>query len=114
MVIYRHLPDKAAVLDGVAELVPADLTVDVDDPDGAHQLRVVAREFRRLALAHPNVVPLVVTRPLGTPLGLRPPSVTRPLEGMLTLLVRAGFEDAVATRPTRCCGWACTRHHRQR
>ncbi|WP_433657574.1 TetR/AcrR family transcriptional regulator C-terminal domain-containing protein [Nocardia sp. CA-128927] len=96
MVIYRHVPNKAAVLDGVAEIVFAQLSVDPTDTDWVAQLRKVARDFRGLALAHPKVVPLLVTRPLATPLGLRPTSVVRPLEDMLALLTRAGFAGADA------------------
>ena len=91
MILYRHAPNKAALLDGVAEIVLAQLKVDPSDPDWAGQLRAVARDYRRLALAHPHVVPLLVTRPLATPLGLRPPGTLRPLEDILTLLTRAGF-----------------------
>ncbi len=36
-------------------------------------------------------MPLIVTRPLATPLGLRPPGTLRPLEDILALLTRAGF-----------------------
>ena len=68
MILYRHAPNKAALLDGVAEMVLAQLKVDPADPDWAGQLRAVARGYRALALAHPNVVPLLVTRPLATPL----------------------------------------------
>ncbi|MBF6132524.1 TetR/AcrR family transcriptional regulator C-terminal domain-containing protein [Nocardia otitidiscaviarum] len=96
MVIYRHVPNKAAVLDGVAEIVFARLTVDPTDADWARQLRGIARDFRGLALAHPHVVPLLVTRPLATPLGMRPPAVVRPLEDILELLTRAGFSGADA------------------
>jgi AcrR family transcriptional regulator len=91
MIIYRHAPNKAALLDGVAETVLAQLKVDPGDPDWAAQLRAIARDYRRLALAHPHVVPLLVTRPLATPLALRPPGTLRPLEDVLTLLIRAGF-----------------------
>src|ERR1700723_1689924 len=91
MILYRHAPGKAALLDGVAETVLAQLRVDSADPDWVGQLREVARRFRKLALAHPNVVPLIVTRPLATPLGLRPPGTLRPLEDILALLTRAGF-----------------------
>ena len=91
MILYRRAPNKAALLDGVAETVLAQLTVDSADPDWAAQLRTVARGYRALALAHPNVVPLLVTRPLATPLALRPPGTLRPLEDILTLLTRAGF-----------------------
>ncbi|MET9487725.1 TetR/AcrR family transcriptional regulator C-terminal domain-containing protein [Nocardia sp. NPDC006630] len=96
MVIYRHVPNKAAVLDGVAEIVFAQLTVDATDTDWAARLRVVARDFRQLALAHPRVVPVLVTRPLATPLGLRPKAVVRPLEDILDLLTNAGFSGAEA------------------
>jgi AcrR family transcriptional regulator len=91
MILYRHAANKAAVLDGVAETVLAQLHVDPTDPDWDAQLRTVARAYRALALAHPHVVPLLVTRPLATPLGLRPPGTLRPLEDILTLLTRAGF-----------------------
>ena len=91
MTLYRHAANKMALLDGVAELVLSKLTVDPNDPDWVGQLRQVARDYRGLALAHPKVVPLLVTRPLATPLGLRPRGTLRPLEEVLTLLTRAGF-----------------------
>jgi AcrR family transcriptional regulator len=93
MILYRHAPNKAALLDGVAEIVLAQLKVDPADPDWAAQLRAIARDYRRLALAHPHVVPLLVTRPLATPLALRPQGTLRPLEDVLELLTRAGFSD---------------------
>jgi AcrR family transcriptional regulator len=96
MNLYRHAPSKAALLDGVTEIVLAQLSVDPADPDWAGQLRAVGRDFRRLALAHPHVVPLLVTRPLATPLGLRPRGTLRHLEDILTLLTRAGFSGADA------------------
>src|ERR1700721_1714284 len=85
MILYRHAPGKAALLDGVVETVLARLKVDPADPDWTAQLRGVAREYRALALAHPNVVPLLVTRPLATPLALRPRGTLRPLEHLLPL-----------------------------
>jgi len=91
MILYRHAPAKAALLDGVVETVLGQLKVDPAAPDWAAQLRAVARQYRALALAHPNVVPLLVTRPLATPLALRPRGTLRPLEDVLDLLTRAGF-----------------------
>ena len=91
MSLYRYAANKAALLDGVAELVLEQLTVDTTDDDWESQLRTVARTYRDLALAHPQVVPLLVTRPLATPLALRPLGTLRPLESILQLLTRAGF-----------------------
>jgi AcrR family transcriptional regulator len=91
MALYRHAPNKAALLDGVTEIVLEQLVVDTEDGDWTSRLRAVARSFRRLALDHPHVVPLLVTRPLSTPLGLRPLGTLRPLENILGLLTRAGF-----------------------
>jgi AcrR family transcriptional regulator len=91
MILYRHATGKAALLDGVVETVLAQLHVNPAAPDWAAQLRTVARDYRALALAHPNVVPLLVTRPLATPLALRPRGTLRPLEDILALLTRAGF-----------------------
>ena len=96
MILYRHARNKAALLDGVAETVLAQLKVDATDPDWLAQLRTVARNYRALALAHPHTVPLIVTRPLATPLGLRPLGTLRPLEDVLTLLTRAGFSGPEA------------------
>jgi hypothetical protein len=96
VIVYRHALGKAALLDGVAETVLAQLRVDSADPDWAGQLREVARRFRALALAHPHVVPLIVTRPLATPFGLRPAGTLRPLEDILALLTRAGFSGPAA------------------
>ncbi|MFE5704226.1 TetR/AcrR family transcriptional regulator C-terminal domain-containing protein [Rhodococcus koreensis] len=96
MTLYRHAPNKAALLDGIAEMVLEQLVVDTDDGDWVAQLREVARSFRRLALDHPQVVPLLVTRPLATPLGLRPLGTLRPLENILSLLTGAGFTGADA------------------
>lgn len=96
MALYRLAANKAAVLDGVAEIVLEQLTVDTSDPDWRHQLRMIARDFRRIAVDHPNVVPLLVTHPLATPLGLRPVGTLRPLERILSLLTRADFTGADA------------------
>ncbi|MGH3886263.1 MAG: TetR/AcrR family transcriptional regulator C-terminal domain-containing protein [Pseudonocardiaceae bacterium] len=96
MALYRYSPNRAALLDGVAELVLSQLVIPNGDRDWQAQLRQTAHDFRRLALAHPNVVPLLVTRLLSTPLGLRPLGTLRPLEQLLALLIGAGFAPADA------------------
>ena len=96
MALYRYAANKNALLDGVVELVMGQARLDPTDPDWAGQLRIFARDFRDVAIAHPHVVPLMVTRPLATPLALRPLGTLRPLESTLELLTRAGFSDVEA------------------
>ncbi len=91
MSLYRYAANRADLLDGVTEQVLDKLTIFPHDPDWQAQLRKIAHDLRLLALRHPNVVPLLVTRPLSTPLGLRPLGTLRPLEQILTLLIEAGF-----------------------
>ena len=94
MALYRHAKSKAALLDAVVEKVLAPLTIDSNDPDWIGQLRIAARDYRRLVLAHPHVVPLLVALPANSPLALRPRGTLRPLESILALLTRAGFTGA--------------------
>ena len=91
MSLYRYAANRAALLDGVTELVLDELAIIGEDRDWQGQLRRIAHDLRLLALRHPNVVPLLVTRPLSTPLGLRPLGTLRPLEQILSLLIDAGF-----------------------
>ena len=46
MILYRHTPGKAALLDGVAETVLAQLRVDSADPDWAGRCVPAARSSR--------------------------------------------------------------------
>src|SRR5687767_9030392 len=96
MSLYRYAANRAALLDGVTELVLNELAIFPDNKDWQTQLRRIAHDLRLLALRHPNVVPLLVTRPLSTPLGLRPLGTLRPLEQILSLLTEAGFDPADA------------------
>ena len=101
MALYRYAVNREALLDGVAELVWAGLVIPTDTGDWSAQLRSTAHEFRRLALDHPYVVPLLVTRPLRTPLALRPKGTLRPLEDIIGLLTQAGFTPQEALRAYR-------------
>lgn len=97
MSLYRYAANRAALLDGVAETVLNELPAAEEEQDWQDGLRRTAHELRGIALRHPNAVPLLVTRPLSTPLGLRPLGALRPMERTLGLLTEAGFaqEDAL-------------------
>ncbi|WP_173401042.1 TetR/AcrR family transcriptional regulator C-terminal domain-containing protein [Arthrobacter sp. H41] len=95
MALYRYAANRDALLDGLTELVLGQLNIP-PVADWQDQLRRTAHDFRDLALRHPHVVPLLVTRPLSTPLGLRPPGALRPLEQLMALLTKAGFDSTGA------------------
>ena len=61
----------------------------------------MAHTFRRVALAHPHVAPLLLTRPLSGPLALRPLGTLRQLEDLLELFVTAGFDPQGALHAAR-------------
>jgi AcrR family transcriptional regulator len=100
MRLYRFAASKEELLDGVVELVLAELEVPRSG-NWEDVLRRTAHGYRQIALAHPHVVPLMVTRPLATPLALRPLGTLRPLEDLLALLVRAGFDERGALHAYR-------------
>jgi AcrR family transcriptional regulator len=95
MALYRYAPDRAALLDGIVELVLTELDLadgeGIEDGNWQTQLRRGAHSFRSLALAHPHVFSLFLSRPISTPLALRAPATLRPLERLLRLLSANGF-----------------------
>lgn len=96
MALYRYAESRDALLDGVVESVMEQLVSAPTTGNWATELRRMAHDFRKLALAHPRMVPLLVTRPLATPLGMRPLGTLRPLEMLLGLLIDAGFSASDA------------------
>lgn len=103
MRMYRYASSKEDLLDGIVEFAMAELPVPAVPADGEWEeaLRHAAHAFRALALAHPNLAPLMATRPLATPLAMRPLGTLRPLEALLDLLIRAGFDGCGALHAYR-------------
>jgi len=110
MGIYRHAADKDALLDGVVERVVSELAVSREPGRDEHAegeldweltLRRTAHAFRRIALAHPHVVPLLVARSVTGPLALRPLGTLRPLEELLEVFIGAGFDPRGALHAAR-------------
>jgi len=121
MTLYRYAASKTSLLDGITDLVLRGLDVNPRAADWRQELRKLADDFRAMALAHPNVVPLLLTRPLATPPGRRLPGTLRPLEDFLELFTGAGFTPcrraarlpAVLRLPARTRPARTTRTHRQ-
>lgn len=61
MSLYNHVRDKEDILDGIVEHVLAEFRVPRVD-DFMEAARLGAREYRRLLLAHPNVITLMTER----------------------------------------------------
>ena len=59
MSLYRHIPNKDALLDAVAERIMGDLTIpDLTTGDPFGNVMAVVRAFRSKLLEHPNALPL--------------------------------------------------------
>jgi TetR/AcrR family tetracycline transcriptional repressor len=58
MSLYNHVQDKEDILNGVCEQVLAEFRIP-ESEDWAEAARLGAREYRRLLLAHPNVITLL-------------------------------------------------------
>ncbi|MEU8246128.1 TetR/AcrR family transcriptional regulator C-terminal domain-containing protein [Nonomuraea sp. NPDC048916] len=96
MSLYNHVPNKDALLNGVAEAVLSEIEF-TDDPD-AHwtdRVRMQARAFRQIAHDHPRSTMLVVSRQLHSSAGLLP------VERALATLRSAGFDGVHAVRALR-------------
>ena len=95
MSLYNHVPNKAALLDGMVEVLLGELRVPPEDMAWEERIREAYRAFRRLAHEHPNVFPLLVTRPPDTMDG------AWLVEEFLKTLAGAGFEPKTALHAFR-------------
>jgi len=95
MSLYNHVPNKAALLDGIVETVINDIDLPTDIDHWQACLRDVARSYRSAALAHPHIVALVATRPFNTIASLKP------VEAGFEIFRHAGFEPEAALHAFR-------------
>jgi AcrR family transcriptional regulator len=99
MAVYNYVDDKGALLDGLVEVLWAELDLGRDDAGWEDALRSLARSIRALAHAHPQAYPLLVNRQV------MPASALRACDVTLRRLERAGFERAGAAEALRTV-WA--------
>ena len=91
MSLYYHVPGKAALLEGVAETVLAEVQLPRGDTgDWPEASRAVARALRDNARAHPNAMPLLAS------LGLGSSAARRHTEDVLGVLGAAGLAPQAA------------------
>ncbi|MCF3105923.1 TetR/AcrR family transcriptional regulator C-terminal domain-containing protein [Streptomyces roseoverticillatus] len=107
MSLYHYLPNKAALLDGLVELVTSAVRPDNDSPadQWTRRLRNFAVALRAELLRHPGMIPLVATRPA------RSVAALQAVEDTAAALGRAGIPpldalhliNSVATLVTGHC-----------
>lgn len=86
MAAYHHVPNKAAILDGVVEAVWNELVLpDPSDEPWQTQLDHIARAMRATLRRHPNALPIMATRPNLSAAGFRV------VDGALGILLDAGL-----------------------
>ena len=100
MALYRYVPGREQLLDGVVEVLMDELyrntMVDEQSRSWPEFLQRMAHGVRTLALTHPRVFPLVATRPPAAP-WLRPPLRSlKWVEGFLAGLDRHGFSPTAS------------------
>lgn len=96
MSLYWHVPGKEALLDGVVERMLSSAPEFEHHDDWRDELHGIAQAIRGVLLAHPNAVPLLAGRALGS-YAAAGAVVAR----TLGTLEAAGFERAVAIRAAR-------------
>ncbi|GIH92619.1 TetR/AcrR family transcriptional regulator [Planobispora siamensis] len=96
MSLYNHVPNKATLLDAVAETVLSGIEF-TDDPDAdwTDRVRMQARAFRQIAHHYPRCTMVVVSRQLQSPAGMLP------VERALATLRSVGFDGEEAVRILR-------------
>jgi AcrR family transcriptional regulator len=102
MALYRYVPGRDQLLDGVVELVMDELysqTMTVERPSTWQEfLQQMAHGVRAMSMEHPKIFPLVASRPPAAP-WLRPPLRSlRWVEGFLAGLAHYGFGVADSVR----------------
>jgi TetR/AcrR family transcriptional regulator, tetracycline repressor protein len=96
MAIYHHVPDKAALFDGLVERVLG--AVELPEPTGRwdDDVRSAVRAVRATFLAHPYAIPLLGTRPPATE------AAFDVIEAMADILLGAGFTPQQAADGVDC------------
>lgn len=98
MSLYRYVPGREQLLDGIVETVLREMERDPDvvkSPQDGWQdfLQRLAHGVRRVALAHPAAFPLIASRPTEAP-WLRPPLRSLDwVESFLEGMIGEGFSD---------------------
>ncbi len=88
MALYHYVPNKEALLGGLVEraVLAGAAEVEQSDGDWRRRLESFARQSRAALLAHPNLLPVVLSRPI------RSEAALNRFARALQTLVAAGFD----------------------
>ncbi|MCE1174747.1 MAG: TetR/AcrR family transcriptional regulator [Propionibacteriales bacterium] len=89
MALYKHVSDKEALLDGMADLALAELGPLVDQDDWRATVRARILAARELLLRHRWLRRVLETRPRQTP------TMLAYLDSLIAVFRRSGFSDAL-------------------
>jgi AcrR family transcriptional regulator len=95
MALYRHVKNKADLLDGLVELLLTDLPLPPQTMTWNHRLMWIGRAVRETAQLHPEVFGLLLQRPAVTP-GAR-----QVRDGIHDALREGGIPEAEVARTER-------------
>jgi TetR/AcrR family transcriptional regulator, tetracycline repressor protein len=100
MSLYHHVPDKAAILDGISEAVFAEVELPETPADTPWQeeLAQLTRAMRDALLRHPGALAVIATRPAFHAPGLAV------IDRLVGALRRAGFDPLEALYASRVAG----------
>jgi AcrR family transcriptional regulator len=95
MALYRHINDKADLLDLVVEALLTEVAMPVATPSWEQVLRGMGQAARKVARRHPTIFPLLLQRPATTS------ESKRVRDAIVTSLVTAGLKPDAAKRAER-------------
>ncbi len=89
--LYHHFGSKTEIVDGLIAQVMGEVDLAERERDWVKRLRRIHRSQRAALVAHPNLLPVAITRPFNTTAALRV------YDAVLETLLGAGFneEDAL-------------------
>jgi len=99
MSLYHHYPSKAHLMDAMLDRVICSVEFPPSDLPWQERLSMVARDFRRLAMAHRNFFPFMVTHRMNTLAGLGW------LNQAIGVFRDGGFDDETSARLFRVFGY---------
>lgn len=100
MSIYHYFPSKDHLMDALADRVVTEMPPLPDERlPWTERLRLLARDWRRVFTARPNLYVFMATHRLNTPAGLRL------LDGTIGIFCEGGLEREEAVRLFRALGY---------